>query len=728
MSDRKPTKTNFCAEKRLSLSYEALNNMRRNNKFCDVQFVVGDKNISAHKAILASHSKYFDSMFTGNFKDSTLLEIKNKEITPNSFEQLIDFLYTSQLTINDSNVQELLMASIFLILDDVKVECLKYVEQTIDAENFMTVKSFADTNNINDLHKLFLSYVLKNYKNIVVSDAFLSFSFKLMMELIQSDDLCAEEEEVYESTMLWLKHDLNERLKYLPELFKSIRLSVMSIDYLNNTVQEEDHIKSDIKCMSYLCHAYKEHLQVNSMDDESSLTNNITCRKYNQAKSKSLFIPGNANLPKPKDYAINQFLLIKDSPEFMSYTFEQLMELIKSDDLCAEEIQVYKAVMSWVKYDKQNRSELLPKLFLSIRLPCIQIEDLINIVENEILVSSNSKCMDFLHNTYKILALNRNGLMNTLKSTESTIFKYRNRHSKQVLLLYQQDKKQKIEWLDLTNKTSYETTLTWDVGDRSYYLILRDGSIFCMRTNLYIPSVDGSGRKVFFHTNISVTLYDGHLQAWMPISKPHFIHSTPSIVQFYDRIYVMSTVGVEYYDILKETWHKVKLKISITGCIKLTVVSDLIYGVCNSKAFCYNPKTDSAQLICSVNTRIEKLYSTCSLKDHLYIVGADDFEDHGSDLFVEKYRPQSNTWIKTFSYHTSQKNPGVIVMNDRIYLVGGDNNNSISYCNLITGKSGLLPGVSLKSTKHTNMQAFVIDTKISIEPMNILEYYSTDNI
>lgn len=77
----------------------------RNNKFCDVQFVVGDKNISAHKAILASHSKYFDSMFTGNFKDSTLLEIKNKEITPNSFEQLIDFLYTSQLTINDSNVQ-----------------------------------------------------------------------------------------------------------------------------------------------------------------------------------------------------------------------------------------------------------------------------------------------------------------------------------------------------------------------------------------------------------------------------------------------------------------------------------------------------------------------------------------------------------------------------------------------------------------------------------------------
>jgi len=70
-----------------------------------VTFVVGEKKIAAHKVILASHSDYFDKMFTGNFKDTKLLELKNVEITPNSLELLLDFLYTSQLTINDSNVQ-----------------------------------------------------------------------------------------------------------------------------------------------------------------------------------------------------------------------------------------------------------------------------------------------------------------------------------------------------------------------------------------------------------------------------------------------------------------------------------------------------------------------------------------------------------------------------------------------------------------------------------------------
>jgi len=75
-------------------------NIFRNNQFCDVHFVVGEKEISAHKIILASHSSYFNNMLSENY-----ITIKNKDITPNSIELLIDFLYTSQLTINDSNVQ-----------------------------------------------------------------------------------------------------------------------------------------------------------------------------------------------------------------------------------------------------------------------------------------------------------------------------------------------------------------------------------------------------------------------------------------------------------------------------------------------------------------------------------------------------------------------------------------------------------------------------------------------
>ncbi|CAI6349429.1 unnamed protein product [Macrosiphum euphorbiae] len=602
MSDQEPMQTNFCAEKRFSSSYDALNTMRRKSQFCDVTFVVGEKKMAAHKVILASHSNYFDKMFTGNFKDTNWLELKNVEITPDSLELLLDFLYTSQLTINDSNVQDLLIASNFLLLNDVKKECLNYIEQTIDIENYMTIKCIADKNKIRELHELFLSYILKNYNNIVESNTFLTFSFELMMELLQSDDLCAEEEKVYESTMTWLKHDLKERLKYLPELIKSIRLSLMSVDYLDSAVQEEDLIQSNIECMRYLLHAYKVHRQIKTMDNETVMTYNIERRKFSQESQSLKNILGN-------EY-FKDFLLIIDSPEFMSFKFEQIMELIKSDDLCAEELQVFKATISWVKYDVKNRSELFPKLFLSIRLSLIKVKDLIEIVEDEKLVSSNSICMDFLLKTYRMLALDTNALMNISKSSGFNILNYRNHNLKQALVLYRKSGYSKIEWFDNTNNAFYECSLTWYSDNTTSNLILKDGRIFS------ISRCDGVN---------SVQLYDGNYNTWKSISTPNFVHHYSNIIQFYDQVYVMSSSGVEYYDILSGEWQEVKLKITFeTEHLKLAVVSDLIYGVCRSgtKAFCYNPKTDFGQIIGSLSTdNIHEVYSICSFNNQLHLIG-----------------------------------------------------------------------------------------------------------
>lgn len=56
--------------------------------------------------------------------------------------------------------------------------------------------------------------------------------------------------------MEWLKHDTEGRLKYLPELIKHIRLNLLSFDYLDHTVQEEDLIKYNVKCKNNLFGIY----------------------------------------------------------------------------------------------------------------------------------------------------------------------------------------------------------------------------------------------------------------------------------------------------------------------------------------------------------------------------------------------------------------------------------------------------------------------------------------
>lgn len=59
---------------------------------------------------------------------------------------------------------------------------------------------------------------------------------------------------IYESTMMWLKHDINERGKYLEELMKFVRLNLLSTEYLDHNVQEEHLIKSSLKCNLILYH------------------------------------------------------------------------------------------------------------------------------------------------------------------------------------------------------------------------------------------------------------------------------------------------------------------------------------------------------------------------------------------------------------------------------------------------------------------------------------------
>jgi len=81
------------------------------------------------------------------------------------------------------------------------------------------------------------------------------------------------------------------------------------------------------------------------------------------------------------------------------------------------------------------------------------------------------------------------------------------------------------------------------------------------------------------------------------------------------------------------------------------------FKICNSKAFLYNPKTDSAQIICSLNTDTT-IYSTCSFNDQLYVIGGTYKMNNSHYIIVEKYNSHTNTWITVSSIDSNIRNPG----------------------------------------------------------------------
>lgn len=86
-----------------------LNEQRLRGQMCDVVLVVADQRYQAHQSVLAASSEYFQSLFAQMDKDT--LKVVNLDFCePDSFETVLNYIYTSSLLIDKGSlaaIQEL---------------------------------------------------------------------------------------------------------------------------------------------------------------------------------------------------------------------------------------------------------------------------------------------------------------------------------------------------------------------------------------------------------------------------------------------------------------------------------------------------------------------------------------------------------------------------------------------------------------------------------------------
>ena len=79
----------------------------RENFLCDVVLVTTDEEeFPCHKTVLASCSSYFMAMFNMEFfEESRQKRIIIQEVDPLALRLLLDYMYTSEIKVNEQNVQ-----------------------------------------------------------------------------------------------------------------------------------------------------------------------------------------------------------------------------------------------------------------------------------------------------------------------------------------------------------------------------------------------------------------------------------------------------------------------------------------------------------------------------------------------------------------------------------------------------------------------------------------------
>ncbi|KAF0753588.1 kelch-like protein 2 isoform X2, partial [Aphis craccivora] len=221
---------------------EHLKSLRDNEVSCDIKLRTSNGTIVVgHRIVLEAASKYFHAKFSNfdnNFKG--IVDILIKELD-SVLQILVDYIYTGKIKITKENVKVLLPAAKILQLDYVINACVEYLQTSLDTSNCLSIKAFADLHNCMELMSSSEEFINKYFLQVVQEDEFISLTFEKVIELISCNDIAVPcEEKVFECVIKWIKHDLDSREKFLPQLMEHVRLPLLASKscLLKHTIDE----------------------------------------------------------------------------------------------------------------------------------------------------------------------------------------------------------------------------------------------------------------------------------------------------------------------------------------------------------------------------------------------------------------------------------------------------------------------------------------------------------
>ncbi|XP_076065534.1 kelch-like protein 24 isoform X2 [Oratosquilla oratoria] len=240
---------------------QGLNDLRLQGHFCDVTLCVDGQNFPVHRAVLASFSPYFRAMFLSSLAESQQEHITLSGVDANMVGLLLEYAYTSRITITKNNVQNLLSASNLLEVATVREACCRFLERHIDATNCVGIHCFAEAHSCQDLTKKAKAYTLKNFSHVMGGDEWINLGVEKVVELLGTDELEVErEEQVFQAATTWLHQSQASRTPVFHKVLEYVRLPLLSPYFLVDVVESEMAVRSSPECRLLVEEARLYHL------------------------------------------------------------------------------------------------------------------------------------------------------------------------------------------------------------------------------------------------------------------------------------------------------------------------------------------------------------------------------------------------------------------------------------------------------------------------------------
>ncbi|XP_067872088.1 kelch-like ECH-associated protein 1A [Heterodontus francisci] len=253
----------YTIDRHPSQALSVMQELRRDGQLCDVTVRVAhggkEQTFSAHRIVLAACSPVFKAMFTSNLRECRVPEVKLQGIHPTVMEQIIDFAYTSQVSVGEQCVLQLLLASTMYQVEGVVSACSDFLIKKLDSANAIGICHFAEQIGCTELRQRGMEYINIHFTEVTKEEEFFNLTHCQLLDLISQDGLnvlC--ESEVYKACMEWVRWDLEGRAQYFHALLNALQIYALPLRFLKHQLQECPILDKANPCRDFLSKIFQE--------------------------------------------------------------------------------------------------------------------------------------------------------------------------------------------------------------------------------------------------------------------------------------------------------------------------------------------------------------------------------------------------------------------------------------------------------------------------------------
>lgn len=166
-----------------------LQRLYESGRFTDVTFCINGKEFKAHKLLLVSRSPYFAGVFQHDLTERLLDYLEIHDVTPEVFQQVLNFIYTESIQGLEECAEELLIAAVKYQLDSLKTKCEDYLMNTVSSENCIDLLLLADAHHAPRLKQTAMIFIGTRVTELVYSSGWVNLKRSnphLLIELLES--------------------------------------------------------------------------------------------------------------------------------------------------------------------------------------------------------------------------------------------------------------------------------------------------------------------------------------------------------------------------------------------------------------------------------------------------------------------------------------------------------------------------------------------------------------